>query len=131
MNTPDIRHLLPAFALTTVLAPAAFAEPPTDKGKGAASASQAANKDQGRDDADNRGQVVSECNHRANAKELKGKERQEYVEWCTDRGERYQYDERRYTEERSCYRKADDKGLSGDFRRVFLQDCLRRQEKSR
>ncbi|HET7202125.1 MAG TPA: hypothetical protein VFI92_02040 [Steroidobacteraceae bacterium] len=132
MNTQGIRHLITAFALTAVLAPVAFAEPPADKGK-AANASQPVSKDHdpARAGDGNRGQVVSECNHRANAKELKGKERTEYVEWCTDRGERYQYDDRHYTEDRSCYRKADDRGLSGDFRRVFIQDCLRKQEKNR
>ena len=130
MNTRDIRHLLAACALTAALAPAAFAEPPADKGKDA-SASQSANKGHDRDDDGNRGQVVSECNHRANAKELKGKERKEYVEWCTDRGERYQYDERRYTQDRSCYRGADEKSLSGDLRSVFIQECLRKLEKKR
>lgn len=158
MNSPRITHLLAALALTAVLVPPAFAEPPADKGKGqGASASQphgtgqpkadtagaksddakakgeAHMDDKGKahDDDGNHGQVVSECNHRANDKNLKGKERQDYVEWCTDRGEHYKYDDRRYDQDRSCYRKADDKGLSGDFRRVFIQDCLRTQEKSR
>jgi hypothetical protein len=53
------------------------------------------------------------------------------VEWCTDRGERYQYDDRRYDQDRGCYRRAEERGLSGDFRRVFIQDCLRKQEKNR
>lgn len=132
MNIQGIRQLLAAFALTAVLAPVAFAEPPADKGKNA-NAAQPAGKDQahGHDEGDNRGQVVSDCNHRANEKKLKGKERQEYVEWCTDRGEHAKYDDRRYDQDRSCYRKADDKGLSGEFRKVFIQDCLRKQEKSR
>jgi hypothetical protein len=134
MNIPCFRHLLASLALTAVLTPVAFAEPPADKGKNA-NATQPAGKDQkpehdGNDDG-NRGQVVSECNHRANSKELKGKERKEYVEWCTERGERYHYDDRRYDQDRSCYRRADEKGLSGDFRRVFVQDCLRKQEKNR
>jgi hypothetical protein len=128
MNTQGIRHLLAAIALSAVLAPVAYAEPPADKGK---NANAAANRDHETADDDSRGKVVSECNHRANTKELKGKERQEYLEWCTDHGERHRYDDRRYDQDRSCYRKADDKGLSGDFRRVFVQDCLRKQEKSR
>ena len=128
MNTQGIRHLLAAIALSAVLAPVAYAEPPADKGK---NANAAANRDHETADDDSRGKVVSECNHRANTKELKGKERQEYLEWCADHGERHRYDDRRYDQDRSCYRKADDKGLSGDFRRVFVQDCLRKQEKSR
>ena len=128
MNTQGIRHLLATIALSAVLAPVAYAEPPADKGK---NANAAVNRDHETGDDDSRGQVVSECNHRANNKELKGKERQEYLEWCTDHGERHRYDDRRYDQDRSCYRKADDKGLSGDFRRVFVQDCLRKQEKSR
>lgn len=142
MNIQGIRQLLAALALTAVLAPVAFAEPPpTVKGKNAnaqpdgrhESATQPANKDHEEhgDDDRNHGQVVSECNHRANTKQLKGKDRQDYVEWCTERGERHHYDDRRYDQDRSCYRKADDKGLSGDFRRVFIQDCLRKQEKNR
>jgi hypothetical protein len=128
MNTQGIRHLLAAIALSAVLTPVAYAEPPPVKGK---NANAAVNRDHETAQDDNRGQVVSECNHRANTKELKGKERQEYLEWCTDHGERHRYDERRYDQDRSCYRKADDKGLSGDFRRVFVQDCLRKQEKNR
>lgn len=140
MNIQGIRHLLSALALTAVLAPGAFAEPPADKGKNAnatqpvgknANATQPVNKDHEQAEDGNRGQVVSECNHRANSKELKGKDRQEYIEWCTEHGERHHYDDRRYDQDRSCYRKADDKGLSGDFRRVFIQDCLRKQEKNR
>ena len=140
MNHQGIRHRLAALALATVLAPVAFAD--TDvKGKNAnatqpvgknANATQPVNKDHDEHaDDGNHGQVVSECNHRANEKKLKGKERQDYVEWCTDHGERHHYDDRRYDQDRSCYRKADDKGLSGDFRRVFIQDCLRKQEKNR
>jgi hypothetical protein len=128
MNTQGIRHLLAAIALSTMLAPLAYAEQPTVKGK---NANAAVNRDNEPAGDDSRGQGVSECNHRANNKELKGKERQEYLEWCTDQGERHRYDDRRYDQDRSCYRKADDKGLSGDFRRVFVQDCLRKQEKNR
>lgn len=137
------RPLITALALGVLLAPATMADPPADKGKPAAAA-QAQDKgkpqapvhdgvhqgDKGKAD-DTHGQVVSTCNHRANEKKLQGKDRQEYVEWCTDRGERYQYDDRRYDGERSCYRKAGEKGLSGDVRRAFVEDCLRRQEKNR
>ncbi|HEX6572541.1 MAG TPA: hypothetical protein VF055_11005 [Steroidobacteraceae bacterium] len=131
---PGSKYLIRALALGFLLAPVAFAEPPADKGKAAAPAhddDKSGNKDRHDDDDDNRGQVVSDCNHRANGKDLKGKERQQYVEWCTEHGERYKYDDRRYDQDRSCYRRADERGMSGDFRRVFIQDCLRKLEKNR
>jgi hypothetical protein len=37
----------------------------------------------------NRGQIVAACNHHANARGLRGHERREFVEWCTDRGRYY------------------------------------------
>ena len=142
------RRLLVVMLSGLLIAPVALADPPADKGK-VTSPAQAvrengkpspASQDRHHEDGDsngkgtaddNHGQVVSECSHRANQKSLKGKDRKEYVEWCTDRGESYKYDDRRYDRDRSCYRKAEEKGLSGDFRRVFIQDCLRRQEKNR
>jgi hypothetical protein len=129
-NIPGSKYLIRALALGLLLAPVAFAEPPADKGKAAAAAHDD-DKDRPDDGDGNRGQVVSDCNHRANEKGLKDKERQQYVEWCTDRGERYKYDDRRYDQDRSCYRRADERGMSGDFRRVFIQDCLRKLEKNR
>jgi hypothetical protein len=83
------------------------------------------------DDA-NRGQVVSECNHRANQRNMKSKDRQEFLEWCTEHGARYKYDDRYYDrEDRSCYHKADEKGLSGDKRRHFINECIRKHEVKR
>lgn len=84
--------------------------------------------DEHRDEGkDNRGQVVSDCNHHANERKLKGGERKQFVEWCEDRGARYNYDERRWKGERTCYDKADRKGLSGDKRRKFLNKCFDEQ----
>jgi hypothetical protein len=132
-------HLLATLACGALLAPVALAEPPADKGKAPAAAqapvkgmpNDRAHQDERGKADDNHGQVVSECNHRANQKNLKGKDRQDYVEWCTDRGERYRYDDRRYDRDRGCYRRAEERGLSGDFRRVFIQDCLRKVDKDR
>jgi hypothetical protein len=76
----------------------------------------------------NHGQVVSECNHRANAKNLKGQDRKDYTEWCESRGARYKYDDKRYSGERNCYQKADNKGLSGDKRANFLDKCFAEHE---
>ena len=152
--THTYRHWLAALACGVLLAPVTLADPPADKGKDAPAAQAAGDKgkgaspaadqanasaaahdrahadDKGRAD-ESHGQVVSDCNHRANEKNLKGDDRQDYVEWCTDRGERYQYDDRRYDQDRGCYRRAEERGLSGDVRRAFIQDCLRKQEKNR
>ena len=97
-----------------------------DKGKGQGQAqTQTQDYYQGKDyDKSNHGQVVSECNHRANARNLKGQERKDFTEWCESRGARYQYDDSRYGNERTCYQKANNKGLTGDKRRNFLEKCF-------
>lgn len=72
----------------------------------------------------NHGQVVSECNHRANERNLKGQDRKDFTEWCESRGGRYKYDYGRYDGEKTCYQKANNKGLSGDKRQNFLEKCF-------
>jgi hypothetical protein len=99
--------------LTLALSPTVFADPPADKGS----------QGQG---ASNHGQVVSECNHRANERNLKGQDRKEWTEWCEERGSGHNYDYQRYSSDRNCYQKADNKNLSGDKRRKFINDCLDR-----
>lgn len=69
------------------------------------------------------GQVVSECNHRANERKLSDKERKRFVEWCTERGERYAFDDRRYRYDRDCYEQADRKDMSAMKRATFLAEC--------
>ena len=97
-----------------------FATAQADNGQG-----QGQGQGQGRGaDKSNHGQVVSECNHRANERKLKGQDRKEFVEWCESRGARYGYDDNRYSRERECYRKADNKELRGDKRQKFLANCL-------
>lgn len=113
-----------------------FADPPSDKGKDKSS-QQGNPGQQGKGDDDhyddryddkdkksNHGQIVSECSHRANERNLKGKDRKEWTEWCEERGSRHNYDYRRYSSDRNCYQKADNKGLTGDKRRKFVNDCL-------
>jgi hypothetical protein len=73
---------------------------------------------------ESRGQVVSECNHRANEKNLKGEDRKDFTEWCESRGARYRYDDKRYDGEKNCYQKANNKGLTGDRRQQFLENCF-------
>ena len=93
----------------------------------AAAQGQGQGKDKGKDEyrgEANRGQVVSECNQRANGRELKGQERKDFVEWCESRGARYKYDDRRYDGERNCYQKANNKGLTGEKRANFLEKCF-------
>jgi hypothetical protein len=133
------RRLLAALVCGVLITPVALAGPPADKAKGPPAAqtpvkgmpNDRARQDEKSKADDNHGEVVSECNHRANQKDLKGKDRQDYLEWCTDNGERYRYDDRRYDRDRGCYRRAEERGLSGDFRRVFIQDCLRKVDKDR
>jgi hypothetical protein len=152
MNRSSIARLFAIATVTFMLSPVVLADPPQGKGKSAAQGGSAVDhgppqgkagvpnddryddhhgddKGKGKEDAqDNRGQTVSECNQRANERKLKGKDRQEFVEWCTDHGAQSQYSERSYNEDRGCYRKADEKGLSGDKRRNFINECVRRQE---
>jgi len=100
----------------------ATAQADNDRGQG-----QGQNKNSGYNqgaDKSNHGQVVSECNHRANERKLKGQDRKEFTEWCESRGAQYGYDDNRYSRERECYRKADNKELKGDKRQKFLANCL-------
>lgn len=148
MNT--FRQVCASFALATVLTLAStavvVADPPAGKGKDRSAQSggyeqhgqkgqeswegedgrKGKDGDDGRydDDKDNHGSVVSECNHRANERNLKGQERKQWTEWCESRGSRHKYDYTRYSKDRNCYQKADNKGLTGDKRRKFINDCL-------
>jgi hypothetical protein len=110
-----------AFAVT-LLAPAAQADPGNAQGN--SQANSRGNGPSGQSGKDNHGQVVSECNHRANERKLKGKERQDFVDWCTDSSERHGFYDWRWNDDRSCYQKADNKGLSGDQRRDFIRRCV-------
>jgi hypothetical protein len=103
------------------------------KSRDAAAGQASGKRQQAHDHGDdpNHGRVVSECNHRANERNLQGKDRKQFTEWCIERGERHQYDDKRYREERSCYQRADDRRLSGDARRFFILDCLTRQGANR
>ena len=131
-----------ALALTVSLAASSvvLADPPPGKGKdkGAQSGGYEQQGKEGNEgkkgkdgygDDSNHGNVVSECNHRANERNLKGKDRKEWTEWCEERGSRNNYDYRRYSTDRNCYQKADNKGLTGDKRRKFINDCLDRPNK--
>jgi hypothetical protein len=134
------RNILAVPIVMLVLAAAmGYADPPADKGK---PADKTALHDGGKRDLAesnrpaavndvNHGQVVSECNHRANERSLKGQDRKDWVEWCEERGSRYAYDARRFDGDRSCYRRADEKGLSGDRRRAWINDCLAKQDAER
>jgi hypothetical protein len=132
-----ITQVCAAMALALALSPTVFADPPADKGKQSQGQSKGNSGEHGKggtesyyDDknkaSSNHGQVVSECNHRANERNLKGHDRQEWTEWCEERGSRHNYDYKRYSSDRNCYQKADNKGLSGDKRRKFINDCLDR-----
>jgi hypothetical protein len=140
------RAAIAAIALVLAWSPAAFADPPANKGSQGQGQAQGQSKgnpaeharggsdsydhvryDDKNTDSSNHGQVVSECNHRANERNLKGHDRKEWTEWCEERGSRHNYDYQRYSSDRTCYQKADKKGLSGDKRRRFVNDCLGKQ----
>ncbi len=106
--------------LLAALLTVATAQADNDKG-------QAKGQSQGKGQAEgksNDGQVTSECNHRANSKNLKGQERKDYVEWCQSRGAKFGYDDNRYSRDRDCYRTAFEKLLSGDSRSTYISKCL-------
>ncbi len=133
----NIKHTswLAVMVLGIALAPVALADPPADKGNKGGKSQQYddpfddSGKSKGKGDDPNHGSVVSECNHRANERNLKGQDRKQWTEWCEERGSRNNYDYRRYSTDRNCYQKADSKGLSGDQRRRFINDCLDRPGK--
>ena len=83
------------------------------------------------DDQLNHGQVVSECNHRANQRNMKGQDRKQWVEWCTEHGAALRVRQRYWNNDRTCYQKADDRNLSGDKRRAYLHDCLSKADRNR
>ena len=112
------------------------AQADNDKGKGNDKDQHQQGQNHGQDNqykdqhqqGQNHGQVVSECNHQANQRNLKGQDRKDYTEWCESRGARYKYDDKRYSGERNCYQKADNKGLSGSKRANFLDTCFAEHE---
>ncbi len=122
---------LAAVAMLVIAGPSS-AEP--KKGEGQAQPQGPVHEDQShaKDDKDRKmthGEVVSECNHRANQRELKAKDRKHFVEWCTERGENYRFDDRRYRYDRDCYERADSKGLAGTARMIFIADCAAGQDR--
>jgi hypothetical protein len=85
------------------------------------------------DRPENHGQIVSGCNHRAKDRELIGIDRQDYVEWCTSRGYRYDrsHMDSYWDDDRNCYGQANDRGMTGDRRAEFLGRCLDRDDDRR
>ena len=116
--------------LLAALLTVATAQAENDKGQAkdqGQSQGQGQGQDQGKgndNDPSNYGQVTSECNQRANSKNLEGQERKDYVEWCQSRGPRFGYDDNRYSRDRDCYRSAFEKLLSGDSRASYINRCL-------
>lgn len=105
------------FRYVTVIAALALAIP----------VSQAdADKNRGQD-ATNRGQVVSDCNHRANARELKGHDRQDFVDWCVDR--RDPFDDHQVKRFPDCNALAAQRGLFDEARQDFINRCLDSNER--
>ena len=73
------------------------------------------------------GQTVSECNHRANERNLKGQDRKDFVDWCVARNQSYSDAQgNRYSE---CNARANERRLEGDARRDFLEWCVDRDDR--
>jgi hypothetical protein len=79
------------------------------------------NRNPGQDDGI-RGQVVSDCNHRANTRDLKGQDRQNFVDWCVDR--RDPFDGNHVNRYPDCSAIAAERGLLDEARRDFINRCL-------
>jgi hypothetical protein len=76
--------------------------------------------------AQDRGQAVSECNHRVNERDLKGQDRKDFVGGCLSRqamnDDRMNDDRRdRY---RECHARAAARGLHDASRRQYIEDCV-------
>jgi hypothetical protein len=69
-----------------------------------------------------RGQPVSDCNHRALERGLKGPDRRDFVDGCVSRLSATDDDRRdRY---RECHARAADRGLHDASRRQYIEDCV-------
>lgn len=75
-------------------------------------------------DTANHGQIVSDCNHRANERSATGQERKDFVEWCVENGQHLV--NRAWDDDRSCYSRANERRLSGRERSDFLNACVSR-----
>src|SRR5512145_2713687 len=76
----------------------------------------------GRADAENRGQIVADCNQRANERSETGQDRKDFVEWCLDNAR--PRDERSWDRDGACYSQANDRRLSGRERSDYLNACI-------
>ena len=68
-----------------------------------------------------RGQSVSECNHRANERDLQGHDGKDFVAGCLSR--QAMNDDRR-DRYRECHARAADRGLHDASRRQYIEDCV-------
>ena len=71
--------------------------------------------------AQDRGQAVSECNHRVNERDLKGQDRKDFVGGCLSR--QAMNDDRR-DRYRECHARAAARGLHDASRRQYIEDCV-------
>lgn len=84
-------------------------------------------RNRGANDDSNRGQVVSDCNHRANAREVKGQDRQDFVDWCVARGD--PFDDAHVSRFSDCNTRATERGLHDEARRDFIDRCVDRDDR--
>lgn len=70
----------------------------------------------------NRGQVVSDCNQRASARDLQGQDRQDFVDRCVARHDTS--GEEHANHHSDCKARADARGLRDEARRDFINQCV-------
>src|SRR5262245_34545731 len=81
------------------------------------------------DDNDkNRGQAVSDCNQRASARNLKGQDRKDFVDWCVARSD--PFDDSQGNRYSDCNARANQRGLRNEERRDFIDWCVGRDERT-
>jgi hypothetical protein len=82
----------------------------------------------GADDDKNRGQVVSDCNQRASARNIKGQDRKDFLDWCVARSD--PFDDSQGNRYSDCNSRANQRGLRNEERRNFIDWCVDRDDRA-
>src|SRR4029077_2818397 len=74
----------------------------------------------------NNGQVVSDCAHQANQRDLKGQARQDFLDWCSANAARSDNRDvnKHYDRYDSCADAAGRQGYKGDDRQRYMDWCV-------
>ena len=76
----------------------------------------------------NYGQIQADCVHQANARDLKGQGRQDFIDWCNATGARdpNQDTSKRAARYDNCAAAANNQGYKGDERQRYMDWCVDR-----